>query len=522
MPWLRPLLLTLELMSLSVITATVFGVVLAFCLSLIPRDRWVCRAAVLFCMIGIVGCIATPLVMHAAAWESTAGKFGWLSLSQTSARTYAGIAGRYTGFVASVWIHSLFGSSLVALATLFGTSRIAPSVIESSRFDGGPIWTWWRVRLPLARNWVVASALATAVLAASEMTVVDLYGVRTIADEFYLFYVVDPSLMSVLMLLVLPCVIGITLISILLFRLCRVLDARLIDQQHRSECENDNRFTREVNLPIRAIAFLFAVGYSSLLFAFPLTGIVIKVGQQTTVEQVAGESVVQVHWSALRTAEVLSRALREFSSEYQTTLVIASMTGVLCVSVAWCLVSLSQVRTWMRPLLDGATLALFLIPGPLIGLVLVRFFTLPIPGFSALYQQTLIPTLLALSVRALPVSYWVLRAAYLGLDSQIKDASQMDFGWASRLWCVERPLLFRSLIIAFVGSAIVSSGDVPASMPVIPPGVATVGTRLFGLLHSGARYQEASLAFWYLLFVVVAAILLVRHRGRRPNGGARW
>ncbi len=61
-----------------------------------------------------------------------------------------------------------------------------------------------------------------------------------------------------------------------------------------------------------------------------------------------------------------------------------------------------------------------------------------------------------------------------------------------------------------LAAAVVGSGDVPATLPVIPPGVTTVGTRLFGLLHSGARYQEASLAIWYMLGVVIIGLIWLR------------
>ena len=48
-------------------------------------------------------------------------------------------------------------------------------------------------------------------------------------------------------------------------------------------------------------------------------------------------------------------------------------------------------------------------------------------------------------------------------------------------------------------------------LPVLPAGVTTVGTRLFELLHSGARYQEATLAIWYVASVVTIAMIWIRH-----------
>ena len=66
------------------------------------------------------------------------------------------------------------------------------------------------------------------------------------------------------------------------------------------------------------------------------------------------------------------------------------------------------------------------------------------------------------------------------------------------------------IVLAFMLAAVIASGDVPAMLPVMPAGVTTVGTRLFELLHSGARYQEASLASWYVAAVVLFALIWIR------------
>ena len=110
----------------------------------------------------------------------------------------------------------------------------------------------------------------------------------------------------------------------------------------------------------------------------------------------------------------------------------------------------------------------------------------------------------------MPAAYWVLRAGYRGLDNHLLETAQFDHSWFRRIWVIDRPLLKGSLCVAAVVAAIVASGDVPATLPVVPPGVTTVGTRLFGLLHSGARYQEAALAMWYLTVVLMISLVLAR------------
>ena len=98
-----------------------------------------------------------------------------------------------------------------------------------------------------------------------------------------------------------------------------------------------------------------------------------------------------------------------------------------------------------------------------------------------------------------------MRAGYRGVDDPLLAAARLDVGAVGRLWFIDRPLIWRNLVVAGFAAAIVASGDIPATLPVVPPGVTTVGTRLVGLLHSGARYQEAALALWYVAAIVAVA-----------------
>ncbi|MCA9139787.1 MAG: hypothetical protein KDB00_23605 [Planctomycetales bacterium] len=505
MLWIRPLLLTLQLMGLSVLVAATIGIPLAFLISLVSRRSITGNGILRYCVFSMVACLATPMILHAAAWEATAGKFGWLTFSQTAARTYTGFAGQYGGLVACVWIHGLYGAAMVALATWFGTTRVAPDVIDQSRFDGGPIWSWWMIRLPIAAPWVSTGLLATAILAATEMTVVDLYGVRTLADEFYLFHAAEPSITSIMMVLVLPCVLAIALITMLFFSRHRRFDVRLIDT---GELRGpDSAITTTTGKAAHRCAGVCAVLIATLMFAFPLAGLVMKTGQQVTVstERDAGATIV---WSAKHAFEMLASAPAEFSREYLWTAALAGLTSLICLPLGWVTASLTRLRPSAARWIDIGSLVIFLIPGPIVGLVTIHLFTLPVPGFHELYHDSLVPTVFALMVRALPVSYWIIRAGYSGLDSAILDLSKMDLSWWRRMWLVDRALLVRPLMIAGFCSAVMASGDVPATLPVLPPEVVTVGTRLFALLHSGARNQEASLAFWYVGSIVIVAVAI--------------
>jgi iron(III) transport system permease protein len=489
-------------MGWSVLLAAVIGISFGCCFAFTRRGGLLGRIARVYAIGSMIGVLATPMILHATAWEATAGKFGWLTFSQSAARTYSGFAGVYSGMVATAWVHGLVGAAIVVLAIWYGTRRIDPGIVDQSRLDGGPIWAWFRVQLPLARTWLVAGLFATAMLAATEMTVANLYGVRTLADEFYLIHATEPSIASVMSVLVLPAAIAIAFLVVTLSWRAKRIESRAIEP-----APFDSRPIGIRGSLWGRLASLVTLAYASLMFVFPFFGLVLKTGWRVIPATEPGQRV-SVVWSLEQMVQVLGSAPAEFSQEYQWTLLLALGVVALCVPLAWGLASVGRSRSSVSRFLDVVAVLMLLVPGPIVGLAVVRVFSLPVPTFATIYQATLIPTILALSVRGFPVAYWIMRAAYHGVDTSVLDTARLDLGWWQRLWRIDLVLLRRPLLLAGVGAAMVASGDVPVTLPVVPPGVSTVGTRLFSLLHSGARYQESALAFWYVITLVIVGLTL--------------
>ena len=527
--WLQPLLLTLQLMAVSVTVATVIGVIGAWAASSLANvagrqptldgnplqttagtqllDRLAGWAVRVF-FVAMVVALAMPLILHAAAWEASAGKFGWMIMTQTGSRA-DGTAGYgfFSGLVACGWIHGMVGAAMVSLFTWYGILQVPAAVRAQSRLELGPLAAWWRVQFPIAWPWTTIGMLGTAMLAATEMTVVDLYGFRTVADEFYLFYSADPSITSILMTCFVPLAILMTGLIWLTIMRTRFVATQRDARDPAPQIESMSRGWRAAAI---AVALLIAFG----VVAVPVGGLLVKLGHEVEVTNGA----VTATWSALAAWDRLLTAPRIFASEYLWTTIIAVSAGILATTFAWPLAAIGRShRTWERSL-DLLTVVSVLIPGPIVGLLVVRVFQWPIPGFHGLYQQTIVPTLIAIMFRAVPVAYWVLRAGYRGMGTPVLEAAQMDDTWIRRMWQVDFRLMKGSLLLAALAAAVVVTGDVPVTLPVAPPGVTTVGTRLFGLLHSGARYQEAALAIWYLGAVVAIAMVMARRvfslRGR--------
>src|SRR6056297_2383053 len=114
--WARSFLLTCELAAFAVGLAFVLGVPAGWAAARLGTSVGSQRSSRFFGSVvrtvflgTIAAVLALPLVMHAAAWEAAAGKFGWWTLTQTGSRRF----GQFSGLIASAWIHGLHGSAIV-------------------------------------------------------------------------------------------------------------------------------------------------------------------------------------------------------------------------------------------------------------------------------------------------------------------------------------------------------------------------------------------------------------------------
>ena len=508
--WIHPTVLTFELIAISVVIAGTLGTLGAWASHVLSRGNRFQRKLNQLILATHIMIVFSPLILHAVAWESTAGKFGITMLTQTGVRVTAGASySFFAGLIATSWIHGITGASLVCVATYIGTSRLPNAMIENGRLEMGDQRLWWRLRLPLARNWWIGSLLGTAMMAATEMTIADLYGCRTLADHFYLLYAANPDPQSILI----TCVVPLTILvgGSLWWSTSRqrhlAVHTRLDGDR---ESQEQGPFQTHASLHdtklVRSLALTISLSMLTLTVCVPLLSILLKLGQ--TVQLINGD--VTSNWSISVLLARLIEAPSTFFDEYLWTIILASFTGSLALLIGWPMAAYGRTAPAARRLFDFSTLGIAVIPGPVIAISIIELFQISVPGFATLYQRSIFPTSIALLARALPITYWILRVGYSTLPDQLLEASALERGTLQRLIKMDRHLIVGFIIQAWLASCLFASGDVPASLPVLPPGMTTVGSRLFGLLHSGARFQEAALAFWYLLAISLLGWSLIR------------
>lgn len=511
--WLAALQTTFALMAVSSIVAIGIGIPAAACAGLLAQCRvrgvWLARAKRMLVSVWVIGMLfsaSLPLILHAAVWESTAGKFGWLMKTMTGGNLL------WVG-----WIHGVHGAAIVAVATFWGSRNIAPEVLQHAVLDFNSVSRWFRVQLPIARPVVATSLVIVCLLAATEMSVVNLHSVRTVADQFYLYYSLDPDWTAIAVTTWLPLLIGIAP-AWMWWKMRRSelhVGARVIPRQSPFDALDGDQTARRQGPPSGGVGLFLAVTgtLASMIIcqAAIVLGLLMQAGHTVRLER----GVPQASWSLRSCLDAISSAPSLFAEEYAWTLQLAVLTSLAVTPIAWVLARLGRAAIhpcWKKTgsLIDCLMMIAFLIPGPVVGLAIVRLFASGIPGGEVLATQTLIPTMMAVGVRSGVIAYVVMRVGYHQISDSVWRSARIDCGLATRVLRIELPLLFPSVLVALIAAAVVASGDVPAALPVLPPGVTTVGTRLFGLLHSGSRYQEASLAFWYL--VAISGIGLIAWR----------
>ena len=504
MGWLESFVRSLALALGSVGIATVLAVPTWWLLSANPSRQRVIRRIAILVSIAIA---ATPILVHAMTWEASIGRFGyWTTLIGGRSAVFMG----YYGSSAAVWVHGYVGAAWMFLMLSMHWRWVEPRFRDRLRLEcRGGVQTMSRVASLMLPAWSLAAAWI-GLLAMTEMTVADLYAFTTLPDRFYRRFAVTGDLCRVAAeSLPWAIVIGATG-AWWRQRSVEVYDAGRSDERSfvdgAAQPSSDGTMQESPRRLPGLTRWVWCIGLAIGMLGVPAVGWAGRIGHTP------GGS-----FDASLTVTRLGRAFTENQDELMWTMILSLGTSMLSVATAWLMVLWTNPKRSTRCFADGSMLTLFCIPAPIIGLAFASFFTLPVPGFRTLYQNTLIPTLWALVCKGGPVAYLVLSSVWRGTGESFRDRARMEHPPLRRmLWEYPR-WMAQPLAVAMAASALIVAGDVAITMRVTPPAVSTAAARLFGLLHSGARFQEAALGFWFaaIAMLVIASVGLLRVLGPR-------
>ena len=451
--------------------------------------------------------LLVPLYLQAAAWQAGFGLQGWFPAA-TGGRMWL------EGWTAVCWIHAMAAVPWVVWIVGSGLRLVEPELEEQALLDGSARQVFLRVTLPAAMPAVGVAALWVAIAVAGEMTVTDLFAVRTYAEEIYTRLAVEQELGAGPLGLVSGTMLVLSLAAIGLLVCTAIAPGdRLLSLRRQRLFQ-----LRAWRWPLAAAVLLVML----LVAAVPLGNLLYQAGEKIVP---TGGATLETwspplrSWSAAKCIGGILRGLLLHPREFGASALIAGLAATTAVGMAIPLAALARRgRGWSLPLLLPAGF-LAAIPGPVLGLSIIWLLDRPeLPGLAYLYSHSILAPWLALTARAFPPAALIVWHALQTVPREMMECAAVDgAGPWTRLLRIALPTVLPALAAAWLVGLAVALGDLAASILVVPPGVKTLSIQVFELLHYGVQDRVAGICLALVaLFVVVAALAggLMRVFGR--------
>jgi len=447
-----------------------------------------------------------PVYLQAAAWQAGFGVGGWATRIGHTAPLLAGWRG-------ALWVQAVVAVPWIALIVGIQLRQVPAEFEEQALIEGSGRQVFWHVTLRQVLAGMLVALMWTMATAMAEMTVTDLFQIRTYAEEIYtrlslVGWDVEPAShgMGPGVCLV---VLGIGVAGTACLRLAPHPDTMTVRPSWRW------KWGRWRAAGAAGVALIVA-----LLAALPLSSFLVQAGRVVTD---TGHGRLR-HWSLAKAAGLIASSPWAFARELMWSLVIGSAAATTAVGISVLLAWLARRgRRWSLPLVLTAAICLA-VPGPSIGLGLIRLFDRPNGGLlTLLYDRTLLAPWIGQTVHALPLTLLIMWYVLATIPTEMIDQAATDgAGPIRRLLSVALPCRGAEMAAVWVVGLILAMGELAATLLTAPPGMPTLSVRLFGLLHYGVDDRLAAVCLSEIALVVAllaAARLLVRagHRIATPT-----
>lgn len=450
-----------------------------------------------------------PLYLQAAAWDAGFGLQGSVTLSMLNGRVWL------DGWPAAIWIHSLAAIPWVALCAGLGFLGVERELEEQALLDGSLWSVALRVSLRRAAPAIGVALVGVLLTAAAEMTITDLFRVRTIAEELYTAQALgDDGGLRGATIASLACTAWLVAMALLLGdRFAPV--ARVVHPAAARRFELGP--TRWAWCAFVAAVVMFALGV-------PLVCLIYKAGLIVEMR----DAVRVRHWSAWSAAQVTARSVWQFREEIGWSTAAAAMAALLAVAMGAPVAWLARRGGWRGWLAAAGSIAMLATPGPLLALALLQVLSRPDPaplaflapfvglsaddGFLVWFRDQPLTCLALVQLwRSLPWAVGVLWFALRTVPQAQLDAAALDgLGPWRRFWQLGVKQHHRALVAAGLVAFVFAFGELPASVLVAPPGVVTLPIQVFNRLHYGAEKEVAGVCLG-TLGMLAGLMLITRH-----------
>lgn len=454
----------------------------------------------------LLACVTIPLYLQAAAWDAGFGQQGWWQ------QVAAGISTRplLSGMRAAVWVHAVAAIPWVVLIVAAEFWRAPQELEDAALLDGTPGQIAVTLSLPQIAGAALASLLWIVITVANEISVTDLYQVRTYTEELYVGFALDPVEDTTALQ---PAVVGVLPGVLLLGWL--MLAALLVGWKLWPYRDENLQWTAPRIFPLRRWRWpglLLLCLVLLVLIGVPLLNLLYKVG--VTVDQVGDQRLRG--WSMAKAVRLCCMAPWRFGEELGWSLVLAQTSSLLAVLMAFLLGWWSRRARLVRISAILVAAVLFAVPGPSLALWVIHFFQTTDSNWLAyLYSNSLAAPLIVLSLKAFPIVFLLIMNGLRRVPTGALEAARLAGAgdWRQLIFIV-LPQQLHLLVAAWLVGMIIGLGDVAASILTVPPGVTTIAICIFALMHYGVEDQLAAICL-FMVAATIAVTLLAALVGRR-------
>jgi iron(III) transport system permease protein len=372
------------------------------------------------------------------------------------------------GIIPVTTVQAIAFSPVAALILLGGLRSLPRSQIESASLSLSPKLSFRQVTLPMLRPAISASICIAALLSLVDFITPSLFAAGSYSQELFaeLSRGGNGFLMSV------PLIAIAALLSLLPAKLAQSWVSM------RGRAADEAAVPTSVSSVSKVLTAGAALGFSILVIALALES-----------------------GSVSASTAAVKLATGDFASSLKFAAAAACLATLLAISCCRQLSRGSKVIHWIL------ILAPLGIPASVIGGGLSRL-------GAVLGLDFIAHPMTALAVRTAPVSAAILAIAWSQVDRRCLEAASLAVGPVRQITGVLLPMALPGLLLGFGISAVISLGDVEATLAVVPPGESTVLIRLFNFLHYGSSPDAAalSLAMLVVVFVLTAGTLFAARR----------
>jgi iron(III) transport system permease protein len=419
--------------------------------------------------------ITVPPYIHATAWTNLLYFINsWLLANGIPQIPFG-------GWSAAWWVQLMaFGPAAIGL-TILGLETVEPALIDAARIFGTDARAYARVVLPLAAPAILAGGGFVFLFSLVDYSIPSLFSVNVYSLEIFAEYSASNE-PSRALLLAMP----LLMISAVVIIISQSGFVNAVS----SPPKDTNQSVRLTVLPGWLLWLQrFALIIVTVEILVPLLSLLYSIGS----------------WNSFYTSIVSSQR------EIMFTFEIAFLAAVTCLPAALA-AAMQLARTgWQARLWWFLVCVPLAVPASLTGIGLIVLWNRP--GIPPVYGTLAMPVLAALA-RFAPLAAIVLLTRLRRIDPLLLDAARIHQKRSWMVWTkVLLPLLTPGIIAACGIVAVLTIGELPATLIVVPPGVNTMTLKIYNYLHYGSSGDVAGLCLFILVVVLTAGLISIRHRG---------